>query len=82
MFCILADFQKKKGIKTLLKACEKLNDIPFVFAGKGPLENEVNQLKNVKNIGFTKGKKLFTRQLQRRSLLSSRQSGMKTVHLV
>ena len=52
-------FSEEKGIKTLLKACEKLNDIPFVFAGKGPLENEVNQLKNVKNIGFTKGKKLY-----------------------
>ena len=52
-------FSEEKGIKTLLKACEKLNDIPFVFAGKGPLENEVNQLRNVKNIGFTKGKKLY-----------------------
>lgn len=27
-------FSEEKGIKTLLKTCEKLNDITFVFAGK------------------------------------------------
>ncbi len=47
---------------------KKLNDIPFVFAGKGPLENEVTQLRNVKNIGF-RVERSFIRQLRRRSFV-------------
>ncbi len=30
----------------------------FVFAGSGPLEGKINQLKNVKNVGFQKGEAL------------------------
>jgi len=51
-------YAKEKGIETLLKVCELLPDIPFVFAGSGPLEDMVNQSKNVKNVGFQKGKDL------------------------
>ena len=72
---------RRKGIKTLLKTCEKLNDITFVFAGKGPLENEVNQLRNVKNIGFTNGEKLY-RTIAAAKFVVFRQSGMKIVRLV
>lgn len=37
-----------------------MQDIPFVFAGKGPLEEEVNSVKNVKNVGFRTGNNLQT----------------------
>lgn len=48
-------FSEEKGVKTLLRACEKLADIPFIFAGMGPLEKQVNQIKNVENRGFVTG---------------------------
>lgn len=51
-------YAKEKGIETLLKVCEQLPDIPFVFAGSGPLEDKVNQCSNVKNVGFQKGEDL------------------------
>lgn len=51
-------YSKEKGIETLLKVCEMLPEIPFVFAGKGPLEEQVNQVKNIENKGFLSGKDL------------------------
>ena len=51
-------FSQEKGIRTLLNACGRLPDIPFVFAGAGPLEEEVDAVRNVKNVGFQKGEKL------------------------
>ena len=51
-------FSKEKGIETLLKVCEKLSDIPFVFAGNGPLENQVNTIRNIENKGFQTGQAL------------------------
>lgn len=48
-------YSEEKGIETLIEACRQLPDIPFVFAGKGALENEVNNLDNVENVGFKKG---------------------------
>lgn len=48
-------FSEEKGIGTLLAACEALPDIPFVFAGSGPLEDRVSQAKNVENKGFVTG---------------------------
>ena len=38
--------------------CEELQEIPFVFAGNGPLEELVNQIANIKNVGFQTGKDL------------------------
>ncbi len=32
----------------------------FVFAGTGPLENEINSISNIKNVGFQTGKALET----------------------
>lgn len=49
---------QEKGTKTLLEVCKSLPDIPFVFAGSGPLEEEVNRLPNVENRGFLSGKAL------------------------
>ncbi len=48
-------FSEEKGIGTLLDACQALPEIPFVFAGTGPLEEQVNQVKNVQNRGFVTG---------------------------
>lgn len=48
-------FSEEKGIGTLLSVCAKLPDIPFVFAGSGPLEQKVNEEGNVLNVGFMSG---------------------------
>lgn len=51
-------FSDEKGIGTLLKVCKGLPDIQFVFAGTGPLEENVNKISNIKNVGFQKGEAL------------------------
>ncbi len=48
-------FSEEKGTRTLLEACKALPQIPFIFAGTGPLEEEVNQVENVENRGFVTG---------------------------
>lgn len=48
-------FSEEKGIETLLEACMALPEIPFVFAGAGPLEDRINRVKNVENKGFVTG---------------------------
>lgn len=52
-------FSKEKGIETLLKAVKRLPEIDFVFIGNGPLVEEVNQYKNIKNLGFMTGSNLY-----------------------
>lgn len=51
-------FSEEKGTKTLLDACKALPEIPFVFAGTGPLEDSVSQVSNVENRGFVEGEAL------------------------
>lgn len=51
-------FSEEKGIGTLLKVCRELPDINFVFAGSGPLEEEINALPNARNVGFQTGEAL------------------------
>ena len=48
-------FSQEKGVQTLLEVCRQLPEIPFVFAGTGPLESDLAGLKNVKNVGFQTG---------------------------
>lgn len=48
----------QKGINTLLDVCKELPDIKFIFAGSGPLEEDVNAVSNVNNIGFKSGDEL------------------------
>ncbi len=43
---------EEKGVDTLLQACQKLPEIPFLFAGNGPLEKKVKQIKNIQYVGF------------------------------
>lgn len=51
-------FSSEKGIKTLIKVCKALPEIPFLFAGAGPLEEELNEVGNIKNVGFQTGENL------------------------
>lgn len=51
-------YSKEKGIETLLNVCRSLKDISFVFAGNGPMEEEVKTLPNVTELGFLSGEKL------------------------
>lgn len=51
-------YVKEKGVQTLLEVCRRLPNISFVFAGGGPLEEEVNSVANVKNVGFQTGEAL------------------------
>ena len=51
-------FSEEKGIGTLIDVCKKLPNIQFVFAGTGPLEDEIKNIRNIKNVGFKKGESL------------------------
>jgi glycosyltransferase involved in cell wall biosynthesis len=51
-------YSPEKGLATLLKVAKSLPDIPFVFAGSGPLEAQVNALPNGTNKGFLHGEVL------------------------
>lgn len=53
-------FSREKGIGTLLKVCRELPDVQFVFAGTGPLEGEISEIANIKNVGFQRGDSLET----------------------
>lgn len=48
-------YAEEKGVHTLLKVCQQLSDIKFIFAGSGPLEDDLNGIKNVENVGFKTG---------------------------
>ena len=51
-------FTEGKGILTLIDACKNLPYINFIFAGSGNLENQINDISNIKNVGFKKGEEL------------------------
>lgn len=51
-------YSEEKGIKTLLQVCKALPEQKFIFAGSGPMEQEVNGVDNVVNVGFKSGKEL------------------------
>lgn len=53
-------FSREKGIDTLLKAARALPEIPFIFAGTGPLEGELAGVPNIQNVGFQRGQALET----------------------
>lgn len=53
-------YSEEKGIKTLLKVCEEIQQVSFVFAGSGPLEEDVNSVDNVINKGFLTGEELIS----------------------
>lgn len=51
-------YSKEKGIETLINVCKELPEVKFIFAGSGPLEDEINGIENIKNVGFKSGKEL------------------------
>ena len=51
-------FSEEKGIGTLIEACKALPNIKFVFAGTGPLEEKMNGIPNIQNVGFQNGEAL------------------------
>lgn len=55
-------FAEEKGVRTLLETTKYLPDIPFVFAGSGPLEDEIRSFAdnndNVSFVGFKTGDEL------------------------
>ena len=51
-------FSQEKGIKTLIQAAKELPEIPFVFAGSGPLEHLLEGVPNIRNVGFQRGEAL------------------------
>ncbi|WP_034462067.1 glycosyltransferase family 4 protein [Butyrivibrio sp. AE3003] len=51
-------FSMEKGIKTLIKACEDLSDINFIFAGSGEYADDIEKLPNGRNLGFKTGEEL------------------------
>lgn len=48
-------YSQEKGIATLIQAAKELPEIPFVFAGSGPLEHLLEGVPNIKNVGFQSG---------------------------
>jgi glycosyltransferase involved in cell wall biosynthesis len=52
-------YAPEKGLNTLLNVVLRLPEIPFVFAGSGPMEHEVRELDNITNKGFLTGKALI-----------------------
>ena len=59
-------YSEEKGIRTLAEVCKELPDIPFHFAGSGPLEEELRQIANIKLCGFLNGEALIKEIAQAR----------------
>ena len=53
-------YSEEKGVATLVKAVKELPNIPFVFAGSGPLEHLLADVPNIRNVGFQTGDDLKT----------------------
>jgi len=51
-------YSAEKGLNTLINACKNLPSIEFIFAGKGPLEDEMKGIDNIRDVGFLTGDKL------------------------
>lgn len=51
-------YSEEKGVRTLLKVCAELPNVQFLFAGGGPLQEEIGQYSNVTDLGFLQGEKL------------------------
>ena len=51
-------FSEEKGVKLFVDVCRELPEIKFVFAGSGPLEDMINEVANIENVGFKSGVEL------------------------
>lgn len=48
-------YSEEKGVRTLLEVCKRLPQISFLFAGTGPLKEELAACDNVTDLGFLQG---------------------------
>ena len=53
-------FAQEKGIGTLIKVAKELPEVQFIFAGSGPLEDQLEGVANIQNVGFQRGEALET----------------------
>lgn len=53
-------YSQEKGVATLVQVAKHLPEIPFVFAGSGPLEPLLEGVGNIRNVGFQTGEALET----------------------
>ena len=51
-------YSQEKGLATMAEVAKNLPQIPFIFAGSGPLEHLLENIPNVKNVGFQRGEAL------------------------
>ena len=51
-------YSEEKGVKTLLEVCRHLPEVSFVFAGSGPLKEEIGTCPNIRDTGFLSGEEL------------------------
>ena len=53
-------YSQEKGIATLVQVAKELPDVQFIFAGSGPLEDLLDGVPNIRNVGFQSGDALET----------------------
>ena len=64
-FLFLGRIEELKGIRLLVKTCEKMKNIEIVIAGTGPLEEEIkqyikkNKIKNINLVGYKSKEEVF-----------------------
>ncbi len=51
-------YSEEKGLRTLIEAARRMPEVNFVFAGKGPMEDVIGGVENIKNVGFKSGEEL------------------------
>lgn len=51
-------YSREKGIGTLVEAAKRLPQIPFVFAGSGPMKESLQPIANIRDVGFCTGESL------------------------
>lgn len=51
-------YSEEKGIRTLIQAAKDLPEVQFVFAGSGPMLEQIKGIENIREVGFKSGAEL------------------------